>query len=475
MSVINLSDLFPMGKDGTRQPLPKQKLFQDLVLDPKGPTYVGYFGGYGCAKSLILCHTMLTQGILYGGEYVIAREFMPELRRTTMRQFNQMVPKALILDMKEAVAETYVRSAVGTPAIFYFVGLEAPEKLDSLNLSGAGIDEGSQTTEEAFLKLQGRLRNPLGLRKMIVVGNPKGKNWVYRRFVSKKDLQSDAARAKYAMVTASSTENKHLPDGYVQNMLDSYSPERIKRDVYGSWDSFEGQIYGEFERAVHVIPPFKIPDSWTRIVGADHGYTNPAAFLWGAVNHDGDVFVYRELYERELLVSEISKKFTEMTGKEKIDAIYIDPSTKAVRSQTGASDFDAYLEALPQSISLLPAKNEVGAGIDRVKSYLKVSERTHKPRLYIFDTCVELLDEITEYQWEPLSSNQEGKQNQKEQPRKYRDHSCDALRYMLMSRPETPADPAKIENSPFPTMQSTLRADYLKHTKPQQKDPFEGS
>jgi hypothetical protein len=44
---------------------------------------MAYFGGVGSGKSLILCITMLIQGIMHGGEYVIARQYMPELKRTT--------------------------------------------------------------------------------------------------------------------------------------------------------------------------------------------------------------------------------------------------------------------------------------------------------------------------------------------------------------------------------------------------------
>lgn len=454
----------------------------NLVLDPAGPKFVGYYGGYGSGKSLILCITMLSQGVIHGGEYVIARHHMPELRRTTWKQFIDIIPKELIVEIRVADAEVHVKSATGKPAIFYFVGLDEPGKLDSLNLSGAGIDEASYTTEEAFLKLQGRIRNPRGLRKIIIVGNPKGKNWVYRRFVKKEGLATPEAQAKYAMIVAPSTENIHLDTDYIQNMLESYSAERIQRDIYGSWDSFEGQIFSEFKREVHVIKPFAIPKDWIRAVGADHGFTNPAAWIWGATDYDGNIYIYREFYQSGWTIEEICKGragepgVATLNNKEKIEGVWMDPSTKATRGQTGASDWDTYLDHLPKGIYLNPAKNEVTAGIDRCKEYLKIRpELGNKPKMFIFDTCVNFLDELTQYQWKELGEGQQGKVNQKEEPKKYKDHTVDAWRYLIMSRPEVPklADKQKKDRA-APTLEGSLQRSLHKIKHPEPKDPLEG-
>lgn len=466
---IDLSKLFPESpKDGSRLPLPKQQEFLNLVLDPKGPSFIGYYGGFGSGKSVSLIAAIILQAVIHGGEYLIAREFNPELMRTVWKQFLEICPKELIHAIKITSQEIVLKSANGGTATVYFIGMDSPDKIDSMNLSGFAIDEASHVPGEVFLKLQGRLRNPKGLRKGIIVGNPRGKNWAYRMFVSKQDV-SDVAKHKYHMIVAPSTENVHLPDGYVENMLSSYSPERIKRDVYGSFESFEGQIFSEWNRSLHVVKPFKIPDDWVKIIGADHGFTNPAAFVWGAVNHDGDIYIYKEFYESEMLVKEIAKKVIAINGKDKISGVYIDPSTRGIRSQTGSSDFAVYVENLGAKFPLIPAKNDVHPGIDRVKSYLKPHPKTGRPKLFIFDTCVNLLDELPEYQWEPLSSGQVGKVNEKEQPRKYKDHAVDALRYLIMSRPEGPTkEDLKKKSMNAPTLEASVQREMyeLKHPTP---------
>lgn len=460
--------------------LPQEEDYYDLEVLSTGH-YVDASGlvHHNSGKSVVLCSSIISQAVMYGGDYLISRHFMPELRRTTMKTFLELCPKELILEIRVADAEVHLRSAQGK-AIIYFIGLDEPGKIDSMNLSGFAIDEASQTTEEAFLKLQGRLRNPKGLRKGLVVGNPKGRDHVYRYFVSKQALKAtlsktlEQVKADYQMIVAPSTENVHLPDGYVEGMLATYSKERVERDVNGSFDSFEGMIYSEFARRDHVIEPFEIPESWTRVIGHDHGFTNPSASIFGAVDNDGNLYIYDEFYQREWLIEDIVKKgILPKIGRSKIDAIFIDPSTKAKRGQTGVSDFTTYSEHLPTKIPLIGANNEVSAGIDRVKSFLRINPKTGKPRMFIFNTCVNLIEEIGEYQWQELTAGQAGKVNEKEAPRKYNDHAVDAWRYLVMSRP----DPNRLEKIPeykkgWPTAEKVLQAELASKRNPPQKDPF---
>lgn len=489
MATLDLNKLFPPSPiDGSHKPLPKQAEFLKAVLDPKGPQYVAYYGGFGSGKSVVLCTAIITQAVLYGGDYLISRHFMPELRRTTMKTFLEMCPKELILEIRVADAEVHLKSAVpGKKAVVYFIGLDEPGKIDSMNLSGFAIDEASQTTQEAFLKLQGRLRNPLGLGKGLLVGNPKGRDHVYRYFVSKIEQKATTKRtleqvkANYKMIVAPSTENVHLKDDYIENMLSSYSKERIQRDVMGSFDSFEGMIYDEFSRQLHVCTPFEIPKEWTRVVGGDQGYSNPAALIFGAVDHDGNIWIYREIYLRETLIKDICAEFKRVTGvtpqkpkgDEKIQAIYIDPSVKSRRGQTGVSDYSTYLEYLPDYVPLLLANNEVSAGLDRVKTFMRPHPKTGKPKLVIFDTCLNLIEEIGEYRWAELSASQEGTRNQREEPRKYNDHACDALRYLVMSRPD-PNNEAKLPEfkKGWPTLSNRIQAEMHDIRNPKKKDPF---
>lgn len=438
---INIQDCFPASADGIHGPLPKQQQFLSAALNTKGPSYILYSGGVGSGKTLIGCITILTMALMESGDYLIARLYNPELKITTYKNFLELCPPELIVEHRVADQIIKIRAADGNLSNIIFRGMEEPEKHKSLNLNAAYLDECSQISEEAFTILQGRLRGR-AFRKIIATTNPNGHSWLYRYWI-KKDFNNEKAKNNFIAFHAPSTENLHLPEGYVQNMLDSWSHDRIQREVMGSWDAFQGQVYTEFERSRHVIKPFKIPDEWTKFVGLDHGYRNPAAAVWCAMDYDGNIYAYREFYQNEWIIEEIVKGrsgvgpgLVSLAKGEKLEGVWVDPSTKADRGKD--SDFTTYLEYFPRDWSLLPANNDVANGIDRIKQYLKPDQRTGNPRLFLFDTCANLIEQMAQYRYEELTPGQEMAKNIKESPVKKDDHAVDALRYAIMSRPEEP-------------------------------------
>lgn len=487
MKQINLIDCFPEPSNGQKRgPLPKQLQFIQAALNVKdGPKYIRYVGGIGSGKSLIGCITMLAWAVSYPGDYLVARQFMPELRDTTYKTFLEVCPPELIVEHRVADSIVKVRSNGGIANIM-FRALEEPDKLRSLNLNAFYIDEANQVSEAAFILLQGRLRGK-HVRKGILTQNSGGHDWSWRWFVSQDMFNNAQAKLMFLNIKAPSTENKHLPDGYVQTMLDTWSEERVKREIMADEDSFEGQVYSEFRRDVHVVPPFAIPDGWTRVIGADHGFRNPAAWIWGAVDPDDNIYIYREFYEKEWIVEEIvkgNKKLAKpgiltLTGREKIDGCYIDPSIRATRSSKNGkpwSEWDEFIEHLPEQFPLMPASNDVHAGIDRVKRFLKVNETTKKPKLFIFSTCTNLIAELMNYKYQPLRSTQEGRRNEREDPIKFNDHAADAMRYLIMSRPEPTINPDSIwDKVKYDSLQGSLIREIQATREPKDsgRDPFD--
>ena len=45
-----------------------------------------------------------------------------------------------------------------------------------------------------------------------------------------------------------------------------------------------------------MVKPFEIPRDWMKFRAMDFGQARPYAVLWFAVDYDGDMYVYRELY-----------------------------------------------------------------------------------------------------------------------------------------------------------------------------------
>ena len=175
--------------------------------------------------------------------------------------------------------------------------------------------------------------------------------------------------------------------------------------------SSEGQVYADFDESVHVVKPFAIPADWTRVRAIDFGYTNPFVCLWGALDHDGRLYIYRELYERGVLTSVHAETIKRLSGGERYLLTVAD------------HDAEERAELNKNGVPTEAARKNVQLGIQEVQKRLK--ER----RIFFFPSCKRLLSEIDSYTWLPASEER----NAKEEPRKLDDHAMDAMRYMVMA------------------------------------------
>jgi len=203
---------------------------------------------------------------------------------------------------------------------------------------------------------------------------------------------------------------------------------RYKRGYLGQWAGAEGQVY-EFDPAIHLVDRFSIPDDWARYRSIDFGFTNPFICQWWAVDPDGRLYLYREIYHTHLLVEDAADLINELTGKEYITATIAD------------HDAEDRATLHKRGIKTIAAKKSITTGIQKVEKRLKIAE-DGKPRLYILRDCVYnvdndladrhkpvcTFDEFGGYVWPTTKANKAAD----EKPVKTDDHGLDGLRYMVM-------------------------------------------
>mgnify|MGYP003316500583 FL=1 len=78
---------------------------------------------------------------------------------------------------------------------------------------------------------------------------------------------------KRRFIPATLFDNPYLADDgvYEANLL-SLPEHQRKQLLEGNWDVNEGAAFPEWNRAVHVIEPYSIPNSWTKFRACDYGY-----------------------------------------------------------------------------------------------------------------------------------------------------------------------------------------------------------
>lgn len=196
---------------------------------------------------------------------------------------------------------------------------------------------------------------------------------------------------------------------------------------YGRWVAAEGVVYA-FDARLHVVAPFPIPAGWRRLRSIDFGYTNPFVCQWWAVDGDGRMYLYRELYCTQRTVAVHAAQIKALEVGEVIEA--------------AVSDHDAEDRAtlLSCGIATVPAMKEVSVGIQAVQARLALAG-DGRPRLFLFRGALVERDESLAEARKPVCTEQEfdvyawpkGSDGRavKEAPVKVNDHGMDALRYVV--------------------------------------------
>lgn len=373
---------------------------------------IGYGGAWGCGKTIALCVWIATKATIKNNLILIGRKTYDELRDTTQLEFFGMFPELTEFHNKNENA-TYLPN--GTTILWRH--LDEWHKLSNLNLGAFAIDQAEEVSEDCYIALQGRLRRQVEGRQCFIVFNTEGHNWIWKLFKN-KPIED------YHLIETTSFDNPHLPDDYFKR-LKNLPQNVIKRYVFGSWAVFEGQVWEDFVEAQHTVYPFEIPQGWDRIVVLDHGVTNPTAVLWGAADHDGNIFIYDEHYESGQTISYHAEKIKERDNAN-VNTWLIDPSCKAKILEKAGTWYSILDEYADYGLHFFPANNDVLAGINRVGEYFKLD------KLKIFKSCTNLIEEINQYKWQKVKPGEE--KNAPDKPVKHNDHLCDGLRYLIMSR-----------------------------------------
>ncbi len=277
-----------------------------------------------------------------------------------------------------------------------------------------------ETVQMAATRLAQKARDARGrqaIPKLILDCNPRGpRHWLHAVGVRQIDPQSGKElndKANWARLPWSAFDNReNLPEEYLKGL--AALPEIMKKRMLdGIWCDNAGAVYQEFSEEKHVVAPFPIPDDWRRLRAIDFGYTNPFVCLWGAVDPDGRLYIYREWYKNATRTAEHARMIRELSGAE--------------RYFITVADHDAAERAELESLGIrtTAAEKNVISGIQRVKCRL-AEAGDGRPRLFFFDSLKNILSEMYDYRWAP-----EGSSNAREEPLKLNDHAMDALRYMV--------------------------------------------
>ena len=225
-------------------PLPSQRKFHNSPA-----RFKGFSGPIGSGKSQALCQEAIRLSYLNPGRQgLVGAPTYPMLRDATLTSFLEVLSANRIrYEFNKSESLVVMRD---TSSRIYFRAVDEFERLRGTNLAWFGLDELTYTAEEAWLRLEGRLRDPAAKRLCgFGVWTPKGFDWVYKRFIRE-------CVAGYDVVVAKPYENRHvldrIPDFY-DRLRSSYDSKFFDQEVLGEYLNVQsGTVYSSFKRARNV-------------------------------------------------------------------------------------------------------------------------------------------------------------------------------------------------------------------------------
>jgi terminase large subunit-like protein len=400
-------------------PLPSQAAFLDSEA-----RFKGFSGPVGSGKSMALCFQAFQlatenpgcQGLLGAPTYRMMRDVTQVAFLRLLEENN--IPHGFcksenVVRIHEVDSEILLRS------------LDEPERLRGTNLAWFGLDELTFTTEEAWTRLEARLRDQRARRLCgFGVWTPNGQDWVYRRFI-KTPVKG------YECIKARPHENKHIlevnPDFY-ERLEHSYDPRFYRQEVLGEYLNItQGSVYECFDEARNV---------------AEQTYDPRAPLFWSfdfnvtplccvvAQRYGSQVRVIDEIVLENATLSDAVEAFKNKFGSHAAGVTITGDASGRQRSVIGASSIYGELRNQVERGGIrnvtfrVPSHNP--AVLDRVKLVnAQLLNSAGECRLVVDPRCKELVKDFEEVLFKP----NEGVVDKAKDPK--RTHISDALGYLI--------------------------------------------
>lgn len=380
--------------------------------------FPAYVAAVGCGKST----SLIGKALFHSEESpdnlgVIVRKNYTDLRDSTLKDYELYTGRKV----KETTKEDKLPNG---SVIMFRHGDELPT-LKNINLGWFAIEQGEEFPDDTtwqFLKM--RLRRNVKFRTGFMIANTNGHNWIWKIF------KENSPPENHKLIEATTYDFKDiLPEDYIKN-LETLPKKLFSRYVMNSWEEAEGLVYDEFVESRDVIEPFDVPDTWDKEQILDHGFRNPTAVLWRAIDHDGNFYYYDEHFQAERPVSyhaEVMKSRGSVTG-------IADPSIFNKTQSKGDYIYSIADEYRECGVNLRPAfKSKEDASIARVNEFFKDG------KIKIFKNCVNMIREVSNWKWRDVKPGL--MTNKPEEPEDKNNHTCDCLKYDIASRKGAPLRP----------------------------------
>jgi hypothetical protein len=385
--------------------------------------FKGFSGPVGSGKSKALCHEALRLSRDNQGRMgLLGAPTFPMLRSATQSAlFEILHEKNVPYEFNKS--ENLLTLTQWADSKILFRPVEEFERLRGTNLAWFGIDELTYTPEDAWLRLEARLRDPVATRKCgFGVWTPKGFDWVYYKFVAETRHKS------YVTIFAKPMENEYIDAEYYERLKNSYDENFYRQEVLGEYlPVSSGLVYSSFNRADHLVPAAL--DSQAELLWSLDINVNPMCSV--VAQRVGNMLkVLDEIVLNHASTEDACKEFLRRYPRHQVGLIiYGDASARHQQTSSGWSDYDVLKREInghwtsPRDYRI-PTSNPIVR--DRINlTNAKLRSAAGDVELVVHPKCKELIMDFEQVVYK------EGTNSIDKDKDKNRTHLSDALGYLL--------------------------------------------
>lgn len=357
-----------------------------------------FYGGAGSGKSVFIAMFICIRFLTGQNENILVlRKWLPALKISALK----LILDILIswgFDADANLNKSDLILKFGTNRI-YFSGLDNPEKIKSAEFTYIWIEEATDLDREDYLQLTLRLGRAKHTTesKILMSFNPIDQyHWLIQDVIEHPDDTTAICHSTYLDNYA------NLSAAFIKDLEDLINKDENYYRVYtlGLPGVLKNIIYTNY-----TIQNVEMPDH-PQLYGIDFGFNNPMALIEVAFRDDS-VRVHERFYERGKTTDDLIK----WMDKNKI--------SKTAPMYADSAEPDRIEQIRKAGYNVHPAKKDVAAGIDYVKSL----------NLVITSSSSNLIGEIRTYKY---MERKDG--SVIDEPVPFNDHGLDALRYALFTR-----------------------------------------
>ncbi len=363
--------------------------------------YCILYGGAGSGKSHVAAQKILIRAITEKNHrFLIVRKVARTLRASVFQMFRDLIAEENISHKFKINKTDMTIECIDSGSTLLFFGLDDVEKLKSIaGVTSIWIEEASEVTKEDFDQLNLRLRSDKKelYMQIILSFNPVNiEHWLKREFFDKSKEDSYIQKTTYL-------DNRFLPKEYLRvfDDLKESNPTFYKIYALGEWGTLKGLIYNKYE-VINEMPKHYE----TEVFGIDFGYNHPQTYVRCVIDKNNlyiDEIFYESGYE--------NRAFIEWVDKNR-------PQYKHIQTYADSARADLIEELQKHRFNVKPAKKDVFAGINRVKSF----------NIHVTKNSTNIIKELNTYSWKEDKNG-----NNLDEPIKINDDALDAVRYAIFS------------------------------------------